>query len=60
VERFEGPDRGAAYHYRYNSPFMDQRNWDNVGFEENVAAPGDFNAATCFQHTSMGAENNEL
>lgn len=59
VERFEGPDRGAAYHYRYNSPFMDQRNWDNVGFEENVAAPSDFNAATCFQHTSMGAENNE-
>jgi hypothetical protein len=59
VERFVDPDRGAAYHYRYNSPWLDQRTWDNMGFEENVSAPADFNAATCFEHVSLGPENNE-
>ncbi len=58
-ERFLGPDQGAAYHYRYNSPWIDQRTWDNIGFEENVSAPSDFNPQTCFEHTSLGAENNE-
>jgi len=59
TERFVDPDRGAAYHYRYNSPWIDRRTWDNMGFEENVAAPGDFDPKTCFVHTSRGAENNE-
>jgi hypothetical protein len=59
VERFTDPDRGAAYYYRYNAPWIDHRTWDNMGFEENVAAPSDFNPATCFEHTSLGAENNE-
>jgi hypothetical protein len=59
VERFTGPDRGAAYHYRYNTPWLDQRTWDNIGFEENVAAPADFNVATCYIHKSRGPENNE-
>ena len=58
-ERFVDPDRGGAYHYRYNSPFIDQRTWDNMGFEEKVAAPADFDPRTCFEHTSLGAENNE-
>jgi hypothetical protein len=59
VERFVDPDRGGAYNYRYNQPWIDKRQWDNLGFEENVAAPSDFNAAKCFEHTSLGAENNE-
>jgi hypothetical protein len=59
VERFTSPDRGAAYHYRFNTPWLDQRAWDNAGFEENVAAPADFNPATCFVHQSRGPENNE-
>jgi hypothetical protein len=59
VERFVDPDRGGAYHYRYNSPWIDQRTWDNMGFEENVSAPGSFDPATCFEHTSLGPENNE-
>jgi hypothetical protein len=59
VERFVDPDRGAAYHYRYNSPWIDQRTWDNMGFEENVSAPSDFDPQTCFEHTSLGPENNE-
>jgi fibronectin type 3 domain-containing protein len=59
VERFSGPDQGAAYHYRYNTPWLDQRTWDNMGFEENVAAPGDFDPQTCFAHASLGPENNE-
>jgi hypothetical protein len=58
-ERFVGPDQGGAYHYRYNSPWLDSRTWDNTGFEENVSAPGDFDPQTCFVHTSLGAENNE-
>lgn len=58
-ERFVDPDRGAAYHYRYNSPWLDQRTWDNIGLEENVSAPSDFDPATCFVHTSLGPENNE-
>jgi hypothetical protein len=59
VERFDDPDRGAAYHYRYNSPWIDQRSWDNMGFEENTAAPSDFDPNTCFAHKSLGTENNE-
>jgi hypothetical protein len=59
AERFVDPDRGGAYHYRYNSPWIDQRTWDNMGFEENVSAPGDFNPAICFEHASLGPENNE-
>jgi hypothetical protein len=59
TERFVDPDRGAAYHYRYNSPWVDRRTWANIGFQENVAAPSDFDANTCFVHTSLGAENNE-
>jgi hypothetical protein len=59
LERFTGPDQGGAYHYHYNSPWLDQRTWDNVGFEENVSAPADFNPATCYVHASRGPENNE-
>jgi hypothetical protein len=59
TERFVDPDRGAAYYYRYNSPWIDRRSWANIGFEENVAPPADFNPASCFVHTSRGAENNE-
>jgi hypothetical protein len=29
-ERFVDPERGAAYHYRYNSPWLDRRTWDNL------------------------------
>jgi hypothetical protein len=59
TERMSDPDRGAAYHYRYNSPWLDQRSWDNMGFQENTEPPADFNPATCFVHKSLGAENNE-
>jgi hypothetical protein len=59
VERMEDPDRGAAYYYRLNSPWIDRRTWDNMGFEENTTAPADFNPNTCFEHKSLGAENNE-
>jgi len=53
------PDRGAAYHYRLNSPWIDQRSWDNIGFQENTAPPAGFNPKTCFVHKSLGPENNE-
>jgi hypothetical protein len=59
VERFTGPDQGAAYHYRYNAPWLDQRVWDNMGFQENVSAPSDFDSRICYAHKSRGAENNE-
>lgn len=59
TERMSDPDRGAAYHYRLNSPWIDQRSWDNIGFQENTAPPADFNPKTCFVHKSLGPENNE-
>jgi len=59
VERMSDPDRGAAYHYRLNSPWIDQRSWDNIGFQENTAPPADFDPKTCFVHKSLGPENNE-
>jgi hypothetical protein len=31
-----------------NSPCVDERDWDNVGFEANVGAPSDFDAAPCY------------
>jgi hypothetical protein len=58
-ERMDDPDRAAAYYYRYNSPWIDRRSWDNIGFEENASPPSSFDSNTCFAHQSLGPENNE-
>lgn len=42
-------DRTGQRYYLENAPYADERDWDNVGFEENVSAPSTFDATQCFQ-----------
>ena len=39
----------GQYHIMHNTPFGDQRSYDNVGFRENVLLPSSFDPARCFQ-----------
>jgi hypothetical protein len=39
----------AQRHVMYNTPFADQRSYDNVGFRENVALPANFDPARCYK-----------
>jgi hypothetical protein len=41
--------RGQRY-YLNNTPYLDERVWDNAGYDENVAAPPSFDASLCFNH----------
>ena len=34
-------------HLINNTPFIDARAWDNVGYRENVEAPADFDPGRC-------------
>ncbi len=43
-------DRSGQRYYLENSPYVDERDWDNVGYEANVGAPSDFDAAPCHRH----------
>ncbi len=43
-------DRTSQHYYLNNTPFIDARAWDNVGFEEEVAAPQGFDPASCYVH----------
>ena len=42
-------DRPATgqHHIMWNTPFANDLIWDNVGFQENMAAPSDFDPARC-------------
>ncbi len=41
---------GQAY-YRKNTPFVDKRSWDNLGYEEGANSPPDLNeAADCYHY----------
>ncbi len=40
-------DRTGQRYYLSNTPYVDVRNWDNMGFEENVGAPQGFDPAVC-------------
>lgn len=40
--------RTGQRYYLENAAFVDERDWDNVGYEELVAAPPSFDAARCF------------
>lgn len=42
-------DRTAQRYYLENTAYVDERDWDNVGFESNVGAPSDFDAAPCYR-----------
>jgi hypothetical protein len=41
------PRTGQRY-YLTNTPFLDARAWDNLGYTEHVAAPPAFDATSCF------------
>ncbi len=41
-------DRRGQRYYIENSPFVDERDWDNVGYDEHVALPSGFDASPCF------------
>lgn len=40
--------RDGQRYYLTNTPWIDQRGWDNVGIEEGVAAPAGFQASSCW------------
>jgi hypothetical protein len=42
-------DRGAQRYYLENAPYADERDWDNLGYEEDLAAPSSFDASRCFK-----------
>ncbi|HEY2367942.1 MAG TPA: hypothetical protein VGH87_16205, partial [Polyangiaceae bacterium] len=41
-------DRRGQRYYIENSPFIDERDWDNVGYDEHVALPSGFDSSVCF------------
>jgi hypothetical protein len=41
-------DRTGQRYYLENTPFLDARAWDNVGYQAHVAAPPGFTAADCY------------
>lgn len=40
--------RTGQNYYRWNTPFVDVRSFDNVGIQEGVGLPSTFDAAPCF------------
>ncbi|MCC6811076.1 MAG: hypothetical protein IT381_26845 [Deltaproteobacteria bacterium] len=41
--------RTGQRYYLQNTPYVDERTWDNLGYSENVAAPQGFDEAKCFR-----------
>jgi hypothetical protein len=41
-------DRRGQRYYIENSPFIDERDYDNVGYDEHVALPSGFDSSVCF------------
>lgn len=41
-------DRTGQRYYLENAPYVDERDWDNVGYEAQVGAPADFDPAPCY------------
>jgi hypothetical protein len=41
-------DRTGQQYYLNNTPYVDARSWDSVGYQENTAAPTDFDPGTCY------------
>jgi len=44
----DNPQTGQ-HHIMHNTPFADQRSYDNVGFRENVKLPDDFDPSVCYK-----------
>ncbi len=43
-------DRTGQRYYLENTPYVDARAWDNVGFDDEVAAPAGFDEDACYVH----------
>ena len=41
-------DRTGQQYYIDNGAFIDERTWDNMGYDELQAAPADFDESLCF------------
>lgn len=41
-------DRRGQRYYIENSPFIDERDWDNVGYDEHVSLPSGFDSSVCY------------
>ena len=41
-------DRTGQLYYLSNTPFVDVRTWDNVGYQEGVGSPADFDDSVCY------------
>jgi len=52
-------DNSGLRYLLNNTPAVDEKTWDNIGFDENVSAPAGFDATVCYLHKSLGASNNE-
>lgn len=44
-------DRTGQRYYLENTPFIDARAWDDVGYTEHVPAPPGFDGSRCYVHT---------
>lgn len=44
-------DRTGQRYYLTNTPWLDARDWDSLGYAEHVAAPAGFDASRCYVHT---------
>ncbi len=42
-------DRTGQRYYLENAPYADERDWDNLGFEENVGVPTNFDEGSCYK-----------
>lgn len=42
------PTATGQLQYLNNTPFVDERIWDNLGYDENVAPPANFDATACY------------
>jgi hypothetical protein len=40
--------RDGQRYYLENAPYADERDWDNIGYEENIGPPSNLDASQCF------------
>jgi hypothetical protein len=43
-------DRTGQYYYLENTPFLDVRSWDNMGYSEGVKLPESFDETLCYTY----------
>jgi hypothetical protein len=48
----DNPKTGM-HHLMHNTPFADERSYDNVGFKENVTLPENFDPARCYSGSNL-------